>query len=145
MPAYFGKDVSKPISRLARSGALDTGDVAAALAIEAAVVSILTNDLHAGYRDGVHPGNPGQGFAEGRLLRFHDQRALYYDWVDAMTAAGLSAGPVLDVIIEGKPLTAIDLAWKKRKGWARRLVQQGLALYRSMALARKTATERLTA
>lgn len=146
MPEYLNKQVSKPISRLACSGAIGAGDIAAALSIEAAVISILTNDLRSGCGETIPAGRRGAGgFAEERALRFLDERQMFYAWVDAMTAAGLAVGPVLDAVIEGKPLTTIDLSRKKRKGWTRRLVQKGLKLYRDLAAAQAGALPRLTA
>ena len=136
--------VSKPVSRLVKTGVLDPGDVAAAIAIENAVVSILTHDIratrHEVARPGARPGSGDEGF-----MRFFDCRLCYYDWFDAMQAAGLSTGPVLDVILEGKPLHRVDKAWRRRKGWTRDLVKRALNLYQTVNYVRESPTTQLTA
>ncbi len=136
--------VSKPISRLIKTGVLDDGDMAAVMAIEAGVISILTNDIHSTRHD-----QPRSGFvpggAEENFMRSFEARQLYYDWSDAMQVEGLPAGPVLDIILEGKPLNRIDKAWCRRKGWSRDILIKSLVIYRTVAQERSRKRIRLTA
>lgn len=136
--------VSKPISRLIKTGVLTAEDIAAVIAIENGVISILTNDIRATRHD-LAKVNTGAGGAEDRFMRFFEVRHSFYDWSDAMQAAGLAAGPVLDVILEGKPLNCVDKAWRRRKGWTRDLLIEALRLYRAVCRERTRKTTRLTA
>ena len=122
--------VSKPISRMARTGALDFTEVKAARAIEEAVLSIATRDIHSSRFESGHFSNGlrGGGF-EDTFLRLQDLRRSYYDWIGQMRSSRLPAGPVLDVIIDGKALSEVDRAWKKRKGWARGVLVTSLQLF----------------
>lgn len=136
--------VSKPISRLIKTGVLDTEDVEAVILIEAGVISILTNDIRATRHD-LPRVDPGNGSREEGFMRYFEARQSYYDWSDAMQVAGLAAGPVLDVILEGKPLHLVDLAWCRRKGWTRDLLKEALGLYRALNRERNKKTLPLTA
>jgi len=53
----------------------------------------------------------------------------YCDWMDRMTQNRLSAGPVLDIIIDEMSLSAVDRKWGKRKGWAKSHLQASLNIY----------------
>ncbi len=134
--------VSKPLSRLAKTGVIAGADLAAAIDIECAVISILSNDIRSDRHDRPEA-LPQTRQARDRLLRFFEARQAYYDWIDAMAGSGLPAGPVLDVIVEGKPLTSVDRAWRRRKGWARGLLLKALRLYREIR--REREKMRLTA
>ena len=138
--------VSKPISRLANAGALSLEEVRAALAIEEAVVSIMTKDIRGSglTTQGLVRGN-GRSTFEENFLRRHDIRQSYYNWVDVMKTNDLPAGPVLDVIIDGRPLAEIDRTWKKRKGWARAILFSGLRLFIESERREREQTNRLTA
>ena len=154
MVVEFRHRVSKPISRMARTGALCSTEICAAQAIEKAVFSILTQDIHATRLEARHfttrasranrtGGGSGAAF-EDRFLDDHDLRRNYYDWIAVMGVHRIPAGPVLDVIIEGKALTEVDRAWRKRKGWTRGLLVQGLQLFIDI-LMRREEKNRLTA
>lgn len=136
--------VSKPISRLIKTGVLNTEDIAAVISIENGVISILTNGIRSSRHD-LPRVNRQAGGAEDRFMRFFEVRHNYYDWSDAMQAAGLAAGPVLDVIMEGKPLNQVDKTWRRRKGWTRDLLKDALKLYREVCRERSGKTSRLTA
>ena len=138
--------VSKPISRLAKTGALSPAEVRAARLIEAAVISILTQDIHSGgiAERGLARGNTGPGF-EDQFLRRHDVRQSYYGWVEQMGANQLPAGPVLAVIIDGRALTEVDRTWKKRKGWTRGKLISGLKLFIEIESQEREKRNRLTA
>jgi hypothetical protein len=131
--------VSKPLSRLAKSGALGDDEIAVARSLENAVIAI--------QGEGAIPPAPGphMGFGavgEARMVRELDDRLFFERWVAAMSVARLPAAPVLDAVVEGKALAAIDRERKKRKGWARRRLQDGLSLavkLRYAALERKSA------
>ncbi|VAV94608.1 hypothetical protein MNBD_ALPHA02-694 [hydrothermal vent metagenome] len=56
----------------------------------------------------------------------------YCAWADQMMPAGLSLGPVLDVIIDELSLSAVDRKRGKRKGWAKTTLQAALDLYGSL-------------
>ena len=138
--------VSKPISRLAKTGALSPAEVRAARVIEAAVISILTQDIRSGgiAERELARGNTGSGF-EDSFLRRHDVRQSYYGWVEQMRANQLPAGPVLDVIIDGRALTEVDRTWKKRKGWTREKLIAGLGLFIEIERQEREQRNRLTA
>ena len=136
--------VSKPISRLIKTGVLDAEDIAAVISIENGVISILTNGIRATRHDLPKVSARAES-GDARFMRFFEVRHNYYDWSDAMQAAGLAAGPVLDVILEGKPLNMVDLAWGHRKGWTRDLLKEALSLYRQVCRERGKKTSRLTA
>ncbi len=136
--------VSKPISRLIKTGVLNSEDIAAVISIENGVISILTNDIRSSCHD-LPRVNLQRGAAEDRFMKFFEARHAYYDWSDAMQASGLAAGPVLDVIMEGKPLNMIDLAWGHRKGWTRDLLKEALNLYQEVSVERTKKISRLTA
>lgn len=136
--------VSKPISRLIKTGVLNAEDIAAVIAIENGVISILTNGIRSTRHD-LPVVNTQAGGAEERFMRFFEVRHNFYDWTDAMQAAGLAAGPVLDVILEGKPLNCVDKTWGHRKGWTRDLLKEALKLYREVCRERRRKTTRLTA
>lgn len=142
MTNHQGLPVSKPLSRLMKTGVLDAADISAAVAIENAVVSILTHDIRSTRHD-MMPGAKG-GDAEARFMRHFDARHCYYDWLDAMQAAGIAAGPVLDVILEGRPLHNVDKAWCKRKGWTREVLKRALYIYQAVWAERMRKTSRLT-
>lgn len=135
--------VSKPLSRLMKTGVLDSADITAAVAIENAVISILTHDIRSSRHD-IAPGGR-TGDAEEGFLRHFNARHCYYDWLDAMQAAGIAAGPVLDVILEGRPLHVVDKAWCKRKGWTREVLKRALHIYQAVWAERMRKTSRLTA
>ena len=146
MTAGLRFKVSKPISRLAKTGVLSPEEVRAAIAIEDAVISILTHDVRSGFAgERAMRGRCAAGQAEDRLLKSCAVRQLYFSWVEAMQAACLPAGPVLDVIIDGAPLTQIDRHWKKRKGWSRGILKSGLGLYLGVEAGREALAGRLTA
>lgn len=130
--------VSKPVSRLIKTGVLGPDEVTAVIGIECAVISILAHDIRSELRDRPKTGPAGQGV----MRHYHDRRS-YYAWIEAMQAAGLSSGPVLDVILEGRPLHKVDKAWRRRKGWTRGLLGKSLRLYRDVC--RNRETRRLTA
>ncbi len=136
--------VAKPISRLIKTGVLDEEDIAAVISIENGVISILTNGIRATRHD-LPKINPRAGSQEERFMKFFEARLNYYNWSDAMQEAGLAAGPVLDVIMEGKPLNTVDKAWGHRKGWTRDLLKKALNLYREVCRERSRKTMRLTA
>ncbi|MEE8295618.1 MAG: hypothetical protein V3R64_07880 [Sphingomonadales bacterium] len=136
--------VSKPISRLIKTGVLDAEDIAAVISIENGVISILTNGIRATRHD-LPKVSTQAGSGDARFMQFFEVRHNYYDWSDAMQAAGLAAGPVLDVILEGKPLNMVDLAWGHRKGWTRDLLKEALSLYQQVCQERGKKTSRLTA
>ncbi len=137
--------VSKPISRMARTGALCCAEIRAARAIEKAIFSILTQNIHA---TGIEArcyatGSRGSSF-EDAFLEGYDLRRHYYDWIAAMGVNRIPVGPILDVIIEGKALTEVDRTWKKRKGWTRGLLVRALRLFNEV-LVRGEEKNRLTA
>ena len=120
-------------------------EICAAQAIEKAVFSILTQDIHATRLEARHFTSGARGAAfEESFLDDHDLRRNYYDWIAVMGVHRIPAGPVLDVIIEGKALTEVDRAWRKRKGWTRGLLVQGLQLFIDI-LVRREEKNRLTA
>lgn len=59
----------------------------------------------------------------------------YSDWIDRMMAAGLAAGPVLDIIIDELSLSSTDRKRGKRKGWAKTHLQQAMDLYNAFPAA----------
>ncbi len=138
--------VSKPISRLAKTGALSPDEVRAARVIEEAVISILTQDIRSsGIAEwNIARKNTGSGF-EDQFLRRHDVRQSYYGWVEQMRISQLPAGPVLDVIIDGRALTEVDRTWKKRKGWSRGKLIAGLRLFIEIERQEGEKRNRLTA
>jgi len=144
MTAQFDRQVSKPISRLAKSGALGGEQVRAAMAIEDAVVSILTNGIRSGFIEERRGGGMHNTFESG-FLESCALRQAYNAWVVAMKQAGLPAGPVLDVIIDGTPLTIIDKRRCKRKGWTRDRIKKALDLYISAQALEAADANRLTA
>lgn len=56
----------------------------------------------------------------------------YCAWADQMMPAGLTLGPVLDVIIDELSLSAVDRKRGKRKGWAKTTLQAALDLYSNL-------------
>lgn len=134
--------VSKPLSRLYRTGALGEEELKAALGIEAAVVAIMTGGVRSGLARGERVNCArGQGF-EARLAGALEARRLYFTWLDYMKHNRLPAGPVLEIVIEGKALRAVDRDWRRRKGWALSHLKRALGLYRTLSLRaarRKTA------
>jgi len=132
---------------MAKTGALCAAEISAARAIEKAVFSILTGDIHATRFDrqcyATNAGARGSSF-EDLFLGGHDLRRTYYDWIEQMAAHRIPAGPVLDVIIEGQALTEVDRCWKKRKGWTRGVLVRALGLFNEV-LVRGEEKNRLTA
>jgi len=146
MTADLRHQVSKPISRMAKTGALGPAEVCAARAIEEAVISILSQDVRSGKFERINLENGGRGSCfEDAFIRRHDLRQNYYQWVEEMTARKVPAGPVLDVIIEGRALTEVDRAWKKRKGWTRQKLVDGLRLFNEVRSSEQEKRNRLTA
>ena len=144
--AQFDRQISKSISRLTKSGALGMQQVRAAIVIEDAVVSILINDIHSGVTDQwCGQCDFSQNSFETALLESCASRQAYYDWVVAMKREGLPAGPVLDVIIDGVPLTTIDKRRVKRKGWTREKLKKALDLYIAAEELNTPEVNRLTA
>ncbi|RME64097.1 MAG: hypothetical protein D6782_08910 [Alphaproteobacteria bacterium] len=50
-------------------------------------------------------------------------------WVATLSDIGLPAGPVLDVVLDSRSLAEIDRRWRRRKGWARKVIAMALAEY----------------
>lgn len=145
MSASLSHRVSKPLSRLCRTGALDAEDLRAALGIEAAVVSILTHGVRSGLAAGERVDCAGgEGFEE-RFADTFEARRIYATWLDYMKQNGMPAGPVLDIVIEGKALSAVDRDWCRRKGWALSHLRRALGLYRTLSLRAERRKNRLTA
>lgn len=145
MTAHVYQQVSKPISRLAKSGALNAEQVWAAIAIEDAIISILTNNIRSGFIAERPKGRGLLNSFENMFLESCTSRQAYYAWIAAMKSKRLPAGPVLDVIVDGIPLTVIDKRWRKRKGWARVKLTQALDLYLEACVLKGNIRSRLTA
>lgn len=128
-----------PLRRMFKNGALDVDDMRAAARIVAAVWQIAPNRVKTmattRARDGsaqyavIRAGGGRPGLLDGPEGGMDAVRD-YLDWTDRMGAARLPIGPVLDVVIEGTALAAIDKRRGWRKGSAAKLIKTALGLWR---------------
>jgi len=137
MKSVSNYPISKPVSRLIKTCVLTYEEMAAAIDIECAVISILENDIRSSRQE--------EASCSPSRRRFQAVRLTYYDWIDAMQAAGLSSGPIFDVVMEGRALHLVDKAWRRRKGWTRVMLIKGLRLYCAVKQNRAAQQIRLTA
>ena len=70
----------------------------------------------------------GESHAE-RLWKMDRVKRRYVDWVDAMTARKLPAGPVLDVVVDGMGVRESERNRRRGHGWVGRVLREGLRLY----------------
>lgn len=100
------------LGRLHKSGVLTDRDLIAAWDIE-----IACRDLGAGI------------LSETRLARHGAAAQRFTQWIGSLSAMNVPAGPALDVVLLSCSLIEIDRRWRRRKGWARKMVRLALAEY----------------
>ena len=124
------------VLRLARRGALRGEELTAAIELERCILSIdcapaaWRYDVNHLVRSGKHGGTTGEKGMVGQL----DQRQSLKRWVDRLKAerGGWDALCVTIEVIMGEGLARIDKRYRRRRGWARRRLDEGLKIFRAV-------------
>ena len=125
------------IARMVAQGGLSTAEGWAALRLISAAEG--TGKYLAPYQGNPVTGSQTAGnqrvavnrSQQQQVARISDQRLLQ-SWQREMCKRGRDARVAIDVLVSGETLSAVDRRMKRRKGWARGEMQQGIYAFRDI-------------